>query len=176
MLKNYPKKVPLMRQQPSRLVECNRREVEMPRPGTSRGRGLMSSVSSEMTARAAARGRVNGMLAVLALLGFVGNLRAEDDTEFFEKKVRPILAGHCYRCHNAAKKQGGGLVLDSRAGRRKGGETGPAVRPGDPEGSLLVKAVRRQGDSPRGASPAASSVGTIKSSWPSSVNISRTCG
>ncbi len=102
----------------------------------------MSSVSSEMTARAAARGRVNGMLAVLALLGFVGNLRAEDDTEFFEKKVRPILAGHCYRCHNAAKKQGGGLVLDSRAGRQKGGETGPAVRPGDPEGSLLVKAVR----------------------------------
>src|SRR4051794_14612656 len=68
---------------------------------------------------------------------------ADAGTEFFEKKVRPVLAQHCYQCHSAqAKKLKGGLALDSRDGTRKGGETGPAVVPGKPDDSLLVKAVR----------------------------------
>src|SRR5947209_3723697 len=68
--------------------------------------------------------------------------------EFFEKKVRPVLAAHCYSCHSdRAKKVRGGLRLDSRSGLLKGGDSGPAVVPGDPAKSLLVQAIRyRDGD------------------------------
>src|SRR5215208_2374473 len=63
--------------------------------------------------------------------------------EFFEKKVRPVLVEHCYSCHSAqAKKQRGGLALDTREGLLKGGDRGPAVVPGKPDESLLIRAVR----------------------------------
>src|SRR5260221_4681106 len=63
--------------------------------------------------------------------------------EFFEKRIRPLLAEHCYQCHSAeSEKLKGKLMLDSQEGLLKGGETGPAVVPGDPERSLLIKAVR----------------------------------
>jgi hypothetical protein len=62
--------------------------------------------------------------------------------EFFEKKVRPILAEHCYKCHSTqAKKLKGGLLLDSRVGLLDGGDSGPAVVPGHPEQSRLVEAI-----------------------------------
>ncbi|QDU23186.1 DUF1553 domain-containing protein [Urbifossiella limnaea] len=62
---------------------------------------------------------------------------------FFEKKVRPALVEHCYKCHSeTAEKLRGGLALDTRAGTRAGGDTGPAVVPGSPERSLLVRAIR----------------------------------
>jgi len=62
---------------------------------------------------------------------------------FFEQRIRPVLSDHCYECHSAqSKKIKGGLMLDSRAGMQKGGDTGAAVTPGDPEASLLVQAVR----------------------------------
>ena len=58
---------------------------------------------------------------------------AGDDPEtFFELKVRPVLAGTCAKCHGAVKVSGG-LRLDSREAMLKGGESGPAVVPGDPE-------------------------------------------
>ncbi len=60
--------------------------------------------------------------------------------EFFEKSVRPILANHCFECHGP-KKQKAGLRLDSRDGMLHGGDTGPAIVPGHPEQSLLVKAI-----------------------------------
>ncbi|MBM3994292.1 MAG: DUF1553 domain-containing protein [Planctomycetes bacterium] len=63
--------------------------------------------------------------------------------EFFEKRIRPVLVEHCYECHaTTSKKVRGGLLLDSRDALRKGGESGPAVVPGDPEKSLLIRAVR----------------------------------
>src|SRR5262245_57862170 len=62
---------------------------------------------------------------------------------FFETKVRPLLAENCYKCHGA-KKQRGGLRLDSRAAILQGGESGPVVVPGHPEKSLLLKAVRHE--------------------------------
>jgi mono/diheme cytochrome c family protein len=63
--------------------------------------------------------------------------------KFFEAKIRPILATSCYKCHSQADgKTKGGLALDSKAGWTKGGETGPALVPGDPDQSLLIKAVR----------------------------------
>ncbi len=64
-------------------------------------------------------------------------------SQFFENKIRPLLADNCYKCHSTqAEKVKGGLLLDTREGTLKGGETGPAVVAGDPEKSLLIKAVR----------------------------------
>jgi hypothetical protein len=63
--------------------------------------------------------------------------------EFFEKRIRPILIERCYECHSAnAKKLKGDLRLDHREGWSKGGDSGPAIVPGEPEKSLLVQAVR----------------------------------
>ena len=63
--------------------------------------------------------------------------------ELFERKIRPIFIENCYKCHSAeAEKLKGGLLLDTREGVLKGGDTGPAIVPGDPEKSLLIKAVR----------------------------------
>ena len=68
---------------------------------------------------------------------------AEDGVEFFEKRIRPVLAEHCYECHSAdAKKVRGGLRLDSPEYLLKGGETGAAIVPGRPEESALLAAVR----------------------------------
>ena len=67
--------------------------------------------------------------------------RAQSD--FFENKIRPVLADNCYKCHSTfAEKIKGGLQLDSREALLKGGDTGKAIVPGDPENSLLIKAVR----------------------------------
>jgi mono/diheme cytochrome c family protein len=63
--------------------------------------------------------------------------------EFFETNIRPVFVEHCYECHGAdAKKLRGGLLLDSRQGLLEGGESGPAVVPGDPEESLLISALK----------------------------------
>ena len=63
--------------------------------------------------------------------------------DFFEARIRPVLAEHCYRCHSArADKLKGGLRLDSRAGLLKGGDSGTAVLPGDAAKSRLIEAVR----------------------------------
>ena len=82
------------------------------------------------------------MLAVSAPLDG-GAVDSPGGIEFFEKRIRPLLADKCYECHSAsAKKLKGGLNLDSKAGWSKGGDTGPAIVPGKPEDSLLIKAVR----------------------------------
>ena len=61
----------------------------------------------------------------------------------FEKHIRPLLIKHCYSCHSAkAEKLKGGLLLDNRNGMMSGGDTGPAIVPGEPDQSLLLKAVR----------------------------------
>ncbi|MBS1828522.1 MAG: PSD1 domain-containing protein [Acidobacteria bacterium] len=60
--------------------------------------------------------------------------------EFFENKIRPILANNCYGCHTDSNL--GGLRLDSLEAMRKGGKRGPAVVPGEPAKSLLMTAVR----------------------------------
>ena len=60
---------------------------------------------------------------------------------FAEKTIKPFLAENCYRCHGP-EKQKGKLRLDARDHLLKGGESGLAVVPGNPEESLLIKAVR----------------------------------
>ena len=69
---------------------------------------------------------------------------APEQAQFFEQKIRPVLAEHCYECHSArAEKLKGGLYLDTRAGWQKGGDGGEAVIvPGKPEASSFIHAVR----------------------------------
>ncbi len=89
-------------------------------------------------------------LALFALGWVAGGTFATAETpspealDFFERRIRPILAIHCYECHRAgSKKDNGGLLLDSRQGLLKGGDSGPALVLGDPEKSLLLLAVRQ---------------------------------
>jgi hypothetical protein len=89
----------------------------------------------------------NAAAAVLALLA--GRLRADiaaaaspADAQFFETRIRPVLADRCYKCHSReADKIRGGLMLDTREGMLHGGDTGPAIVPGKPEDSLLLDAI-----------------------------------
>jgi len=69
--------------------------------------------------------------------------------EFFEKKVRPILADHCYQCHSADTKPAGGLRVDDRNGLLTGGNKGPAVVPGEPGKSLLITRVVQKDEKKR---------------------------
>ena len=62
----------------------------------------------------------------------------------FETKIRPVLVSRCYPCHSkSAPTPQGGLLLDSTQGIRRGGNDGPVIQPGDPEHSLLIRAIRR---------------------------------
>src|SRR5947208_362639 len=66
--------------------------------------------------------------------------------DFFEKKIRPVLVQSCYECHSAgAKKLKGGLLLDTRAGIQKGGDSGAAIEAGNAKDSLLIEALRYDG-------------------------------
>jgi Protein of unknown function (DUF1549)/Protein of unknown function (DUF1553)/Planctomycete cytochrome C len=65
---------------------------------------------------------------------------APDGSEFFEKKIRPLLASKCYVCHGE-KIASSALRLDFKAGWERGGNRGTAIVPGDPDGSLLIKAI-----------------------------------
>lgn len=67
--------------------------------------------------------------------------RGVEDPDFFERRVRPLLVERCYKCHSAGEKIKGGLRLDTRDGWATGGDSGPAIQPGKPDESLLVKAV-----------------------------------
>jgi hypothetical protein len=78
---------------------------------------------------------------------FAPRVFADAGTEFFESKIRPLLADHCYKCHSHdAEKIKGGLLLDTKDDLLKGGDSGPAIVPGDVEKSLLIKAVRYTDD------------------------------
>ena len=65
---------------------------------------------------------------------------------FFESKIRPVLVEKCYECHSPkAKKIKGGLLLNTREGILRGGDTGPAVVPGDLKRRLLIEAIHHEG-------------------------------
>lgn len=69
---------------------------------------------------------------------------AERDAAWYERHIRPLLAQHCYACHSAqAKVPRSGLRLDVREGWLRGGQRGAAIVPGQPEHSLLIRAVKR---------------------------------
>jgi Protein of unknown function (DUF1553)/Protein of unknown function (DUF1549)/Planctomycete cytochrome C len=92
---------------------------------------------------------VKSKLFILALTGILVApwLHADEPTpqqlDFFENKIRPVLSDNCFKCHShEAAKLKGGLSVEFRDALLKGGENGPAIVPGDPEKSMLIRAVR----------------------------------
>ena len=89
---------------------------------------------------------------ILLSIAMTLSARADDvspeQLAFFESKVRPVLAEHCYGCHSAAaeekRKLKASLFVDSKQGLLSGGETGPALVAGKPEESLMLKVLRHQ--------------------------------
>src|SRR5690349_14147865 len=109
-----------------------------------RMRAVISNQGNDVPCRAAKRLALGVAWVLVVWAAEAPSSTAADldpaGVEFFEKKIRPVLAEHCYKCHSAQTKVSkGGLQLDSRDGLRRGGETGPAVVPGKPADSLLVK-------------------------------------
>ncbi|HYZ87508.1 MAG TPA: DUF1549 domain-containing protein, partial [Bryobacteraceae bacterium] len=86
------------------------------------------------------------ILCVLSVPGLLLSAPAADSprTEQFEMKVRPLLAKNCFACHRQTAM--GGLRLDSRESILKGGGSGPAVVPGEPDKSLIIQAVAHTHD------------------------------
>src|SRR5262245_44397096 len=78
----------------------------------------------------------------LGLAASASTVLAGEDFELFEKKIRPVLVQHCYKCHSAETAEPkGGLRVDSREAMHQGGESGPAVVPHRPAESLLLAAL-----------------------------------
>src|SRR5262245_38862815 len=103
--------------------------------------------------------RCIGVAALVVALAAVGRAEelAKEQVEYFEKNIRPVLVEHCYECHSAqSEKLKGKLLLDSREAALKGGESGPAIVPGDPDASLIVQALRYENFEmpPKGKLPA----------------------
>jgi mono/diheme cytochrome c family protein len=85
-------------------------------------------------------------LLIVAVFGAIAQADESPETiEFFERSVRPVLVEHCQKCHGP-EKQESDLRLDSREALLKGGASGPAITSGKPEKSLLVAAIRQEGD------------------------------
>jgi len=82
-------------------------------------------------------------LTIIACACFTSTDSRCEDADFFESRIRPVLVEKCYSCHSAdAKSAKGELLLDSREAARRGGESGPAIVPGDLDNSLLISALR----------------------------------
>ena len=85
------------------------------------------------------------LILVLAACSRAGIADDAKKIEFFESRIRPVLVEHCYSCHSAdAKDVKGGLLLDSRQGVMLGGDSGPALVPGDSKASLILDALRHE--------------------------------
>ncbi len=80
------------------------------------------------------------LLVATGWSGLAGAAPTPEQVEFFEQRIRPILAGECYECHGA-EKQKGGLRLDSRDGLLEGGDSGPALVAGKAGESLLIGSI-----------------------------------
>lgn len=82
-------------------------------------------------------------IAAFLLVAMSNTLFAQagaDEVKFFEDRIRPVLVKHCYECHGPDVAEGK-LRLDIKSGWERGGERGPAIVPGDPSASLLIRAV-----------------------------------
>lgn len=79
----------------------------------------------------------------IPVIGLAQASTRDDSTavEFFEKKIRPLLVTNCYTCHSADTNSKGGLRVDDRNGLLVGGNNGPAIVPGQPEKSQLIKKI-----------------------------------
>ena len=83
----------------------------------------------------------SALLLLAAPLAIGEDELSSEQINFFEAKIRPAFAEHCYKCHSADEKIKGGLQLDTRAGLRHGGDSGEVIVPGKPDESLLWTAI-----------------------------------
>ena len=94
-------------------------------------------------------------LSLVVLTSWLGTACAappavsREDTAFFETRIRPVLVRRCFDCHGAGIENEAGLNLDSLAAMLTGGRSGPAIKPGNPDNSLLVLAVRHDPTTPQ---------------------------
>src|SRR2546430_17487775 len=112
-------------------------------------KGILAVQTTRTAIKCCPRMRSPLLLASVAawILVHPGLCRGADQggVQFFETKIRPVLATRCFGCHSAqAPKLQGGLSLDSQSGIRKGGNSGTAVESGQPERILLPRAIRYQ--------------------------------
>ena len=117
--------------------------------------GVPQVVPAEARRRGREAGRTEGEAAGAATPEVAITPEQE---QFFEAKIRPVLVTQCGKCHaSTAEKLRGGLRLDSREGLRLGGDSGPAIVPGKPDESLLIRAIRYRDeelqDAPQGEAP-----------------------
>jgi len=82
-------------------------------------------------------------LSILGQVPTVFGITTEQ-SDFFETKIRPVLAESCYDCHNSVNKKKAGLALDYRDALLAGSENGNVIEPGNPEGSPLIWAIRHE--------------------------------
>jgi mono/diheme cytochrome c family protein len=88
--------------------------------------------------------RVSFVLPLVSFTLLAQPSATDEQKEYFENHVRPVLAQNCFACHT--NSQMGGLRLDSRVGMLKGGKSGPVIVPGDPDKSLMITAIRQVTD------------------------------
>jgi hypothetical protein len=83
------------------------------------------------------------IIQLVVCIALVDSVIAADQNDFFEQKIRPVMVEHCYECHAGdADLIQGGLRLDDPSGMVRGGDSGAAVMPGNPDKSLLLAAIR----------------------------------
>src|SRR5256885_9548850 len=115
---------------------------------------MMGCWATQTRCRCSPRSRSALLIGLALVISFVGPFEraaaaepTKQQVESFEKKIRPLLAERCFACHSRqAKEVRGKLMLDSRAGMLEGGSSGPAIVPGDPEQSRLIRAARYADD------------------------------
>ena len=127
-----------MSARPATVETANRQQISLGLPGSGRGLKLPGAISFWTLVTLALATRLS------ASAGWAGPATPQQN-EFFEKSVRPVLAGKCFECHGP-EKQKADLRLDSRAAVLQGSDVGPVVIAGKPEESPLIKAIRHLGD------------------------------
>lgn len=100
----------------------------------------MNGIHERTTGAARTRAAVAALVVLGSMAGLQGADPAPAQIEFFESRIRPVLASDCYECHGT-EQQRGGLRLDSRDGLLEGGDSGPAIIAGDAAASLLIASI-----------------------------------
>jgi mono/diheme cytochrome c family protein len=109
----------------------------------------MSAVFRRLSAKLSEMKTLSHLVIIfLTLTGTVAgeNTAAYEPAQFFRAQILPILQTRCFECHSKEHEVEGELALDSKAAWVRGGESGPAITPGDLKKSLLIQAIRHLDD------------------------------
>ena len=142
--RDFLRSSPRMRNAAAATIEPMFRRIDADRDGFLSLVGIPQVLPAEARRRGCQDGHAEGEAAGRGHARRPHHARAGG---FFEAKIRPVLATQCGKCHaSTAEKLRGGLRLDSREALRLGGDSGPAIVPGKPDESLLIRAIRYRDD------------------------------